>query len=145
MPHEITVEQLEGGATTAFLQLEIALASGGEGVTESHLSALTASLSASDSMDSRVYFSPSKGKFLYLDPLHGPPLFAALFAFRRSLSCAPFADGMRDLLKKWVDGNTREVGLAMAVQGMHHQFRSCAKVIHVPIDRYRLNPIGQRQ
>ncbi len=109
------IAALETGSALAYLKLGLALANGGKGVTESHINTMTAGLQASESMESRVYFSAGKGQFLYLPPLKGPPLFAALFAFSKSLLCRPYAVAMRDVLRKWVDGDARSVGLAMAV------------------------------
>ena len=115
MAQELTVGQLETGSTWAFLQLGLRLADGGDGLTESHLEALSAALTACESMESRVYFSPAQGQFIYLPPLSGAPLFAALYGFSKALTCKPFAEPARDVLKKWVDGDARTVGLAMAV------------------------------
>ena len=115
MTQEFTVGELENGSAWAFLQLGLRLAAGGDGLTENHLDTLSAALSACDSMDSRVYFSSAQGQFIYLPPLSGPPLFAALYAFGKALTCTPFAEPAREVLKKWVDGESRTVGLAMAV------------------------------
>lgn len=115
MTQDLDIAQLEAGSAFAYLKLGLALKQGDRAVSQAHINAMVAGLNAGETMESRVYFSPDKGQFLYLPPLSGPPLFAALYAFSKALLCKPFAAAMREVLKKWVDGDARAVGLAMTV------------------------------
>jgi hypothetical protein len=110
---KIDIGRLEAGSTFTFLELASQLENGNSEVTEAHIRTLTASINAGTGLETRTYFSQEKREFVKLPTLSGPPLFAALYAFSKALRCEPFASAAREVLKSWVVGDSRSVGLAM--------------------------------